>query len=144
MIGLQNTNIVSITPPAAIANNTSPATAEIDTKGFRWASIFVHLGATDIALTALKVTHSDTAGSGHADISGADFSVGSLLPTATDDNKFWVIHLDLRNKKRYLDLVATIGNGVAGAYLTAWAVLSDAEEAPNSATERGLANELFA
>lgn len=136
--------VVAITPPAAIVDNAAFTTTEIDTIGFAQLDIYVMLGALDIALAAFKVTQSDTAGSGHTDIDGADFSSDATLPAATADNNIYAIHIDLRGKKRYVDLVLTGGDGTSGTYACAWAVLSQAEEMPNTAAKRGLAVELFA
>ncbi len=144
MIASQTQKLVSITPPAAIVDNASFTTAEIDTLGYDYATIYVYLGATDIALTALKVTESDTAGSGHADVTGLVFGTStntagstSTLPSATDDNKFFAFEIDMRGRKRYLDLVATMGDGTVGGYLTAWAVLERADEMLKTAAARG-------
>lgn len=121
-----------ITPPAAISDNATLTTTEIDTIGYNYATIVVGIGATDIAMGSLKVTESDTAGSGHADITGADFSVApATVPSATDDNKFFVVNIDLRNgRKRYLDVTATTGNGTAGTYVCIWIELTRAQIAP--------------
>jgi hypothetical protein len=43
----------------------------------------------------------------------------------------------LRGRKRYIDLVATAGNGDAGTFLTAFALLSRAGDVGVSASERG-------
>ncbi len=43
----------------------------------------------------------------------------SALPTATDDNKCFKFEIDLRGRKRYLDLVATCGDGATGTFATA-------------------------
>ena len=143
MIRQQMEKLVSITPPAAIYDNASLTTASIDTLGYDYCTIYVYLGATDIAMTALKVQESDTDGN-YADVTGLVFGTSSntagstsTLPSATDDNKFFAFEIDLRGRKRYLDLVATCGDGTAGTYAAAWAVLSRAEEAPNTAAERG-------
>ncbi|MGB0973235.1 MAG: hypothetical protein ACPGVG_20115, partial [Mycobacterium sp.] len=53
---------VMVTAPAAIVDNASLTTAEIDTVGYDYARVLVILGATDIAMTALTVTESDTSG----------------------------------------------------------------------------------
>ena len=141
----KNCKLVTITPPAAIVNNASFTTAEIDTKGFRHMRIIAHLGATDIAMTALKATESDTSGSGHADITGAVFGTStdisgstSTLPSATDDNKFFVIDIDLRSRKRYIDVTATAGNGSTGTFLSIWAELYRGEATPVSMTNMGV------
>ena len=149
MVNAMNQKIVAITPPAAISDNASPTTASIDTKGWDWATIYVHFGAMDIAMAAFKLQQSDT-DSNYADITGANFSTGTLtdgtsaaLPSATADNGFWAFQVDLRAVKRYLDLVITTGDGAAGTYVTAWAVLSRGSAAPNTFAERGLAGEIL-
>jgi hypothetical protein len=137
-----NQKFVNVTPPAAIVDNASFTTAELDTLGFRFVTYLIVLGATDIAVAALKLTESDTAGSGHADVDGTDYSTDGTLPSATDDNKIFAIHVDLRGRKRYLDLTFTAGDGTAGTFGTVIAVLSDPEIMRSSATDRGLAAEL--
>lgn len=146
---IQDTKFVAITPPGAILDDTSATTAAVDTAGFNYATVVVLLGATDIALTALKLQHSDAAGSGYVDIDGADFNGDTdieggtaALPSGTDDNKFFVVEVDLRNKKRYLDLVATIGDGSSGAYFTAFAILSQSSLGLHTAADRGAASVL--
>lgn len=137
---------VSVTPPAAIVDNASLTTASIDTKGFAYARIFLYLGAMDIAMTALKVQESDD-DSSYSDVTGLVYGTStdiagstSALPTATDDNKCFVFEVDLKGRKRYLDLVATCGDGAAGTYVTAFALLSRAADGPVTKTERGFGN----
>ena len=125
---------VLVTPPGAILDNTSLTTAEIDTLGYSWLEFEVILGATDIALTAYKLTTSDTAGSGHADLSGAVGGTDFTLPTATSDNKVHTIWVNLLGKKRYFDSVITVGDGAAGGYFTAIARLHKGGQQPVSAT----------
>lgn len=137
MVKSQSQKVVQVIAPQAILDNNSWATAEIDTKGYRYCTIYFMLGALDVGITVLKVQESDTSGSGHADITGATFA--GALPSATDDNKIFAFFIDLRGRKRYLDLVATIGDGSSGGFATAWAVLERAEESPNTAAEQGLA-----
>ncbi len=144
MIPAQSQKVVSVTPPAAIINDASAVTAQIDTIGYDYAQYYIYLGATDIAMSALAVTESDTDGSGHGNITGLIFGTSvnsagstSALPTADDDNDLFCFDIDLRGRKRYLDLTATIGSGSAGTYFTAFCILSRAEEAPNTAAERG-------
>jgi len=73
---LQNTKLVSITPPAAIVDNASYTTASIDTQGWDYLQVVVYLGATDIAMTALKLQESDTDGS-YSDVTGLVFGTSS-------------------------------------------------------------------
>lgn len=138
--------LVVITPPAAIVNNGSYTTASVDTKGYDYLKVTVLLGASDIAMSALKLQESNDDGSvdSYADITGAVFGTStnmagstSALPSSSDDNKFFVFLVDLRGRERYIDLVATAGNGSTGTYLSAWAELYKAEALPSSTAELG-------
>src|SRR4051812_48989854 len=107
----------------------------IDTLGCADVEIICTLGATDIALTALKVQESDTKSSATALTSGADITntvmgtaandtgVTSTLPSATDDNKLFSFKIDLRGRKRYLLPVVTFGSGSTGGFMSILAVL---------------------
>lgn len=144
MIQATREKFVAITPPAAIVDNAAFTTAAIDTKGYRFLRILVHFGAMDIAMAALKLQESEDSGmSGAADISGTVGGTAFTLPSATADNTFVVFNVQLKgNRMRYIDLVATGGDGTAGTYMTAIAILSRGEEDPDSATDRGAAIEV--
>ena len=142
MNNLQNVKVVNVTPPAAIVDNASFATTTIDTLGFNKVAIYFQLGATDIAMTALKVQESDDSGmSGAADITGAVYGASGApaLPTATDDNKIFGFFIDLKGRKRYLDVVATAGDGSTGTFGACIAELYNGNVTSDDATERGLA-----
>jgi len=135
--------LVSVTPPAAIVDNAAYTTAEIDTAGYDYCRIVVYIGATDIAVAALQVTESDTSGSGYAAITESvvgtannDTGSASTLPSATDDNKFFVFDIDLRGRKRYLDLNLTAGDGSAGTFAAAYAELSRADIGDGKASDQ--------
>lgn len=143
---LQKAKIVKITPPQAIVDNDSWTTTSIDTLGFSHCDIVVHLGALDIAMVAMKVQESNDNGSSdaYADVTGLVFGtsntiagVASTLPAATDDNKFYLFSINLQGRDRYLDLVATGGDGAAGTYLTAFAILSNQDEQKYDAASLG-------
>ena len=149
MINAQQQKIVPVIPPGAIIDNTSPTVTVIDTLDFEWATIVVMLGATDIAMAALSLQQSDASGSGFAVITGADFATGkntdgstATLTSASDDNHFFAFQVDLRGKKRYLKLIATGGDGTAGAYISAFALLSRGHEVPDSMSKRGFTQEI--
>ena len=141
----QRRKFVSVTPPGAIVDNAAFTTATIDTKGYDYATIVVYLGDTDIAMTELKVQESDDSGmSGAADVTGLVWGTStnidgstSALPSANDDNKFQVAQIDLRGRKRYLDVSATAGNGTNGTYATILAILESGEVGPTSISECG-------
>lgn len=150
MIAALNKKIVTITPPAAISDNATLTTAEIDTAGWDYMEIITIMGATDIAMVTLKATESDTAGSGHADITGTIFGTSlndtgatSAVPSATDDNKFFGIGIDLRGRKRYIDVTAVTGDGTAGAFVTIIALLYRGKDAPRTAAEAGFDERLL-
>lgn len=128
---IQRAKFVQVIAPAAIVDDASFTTNAIDTAGYDYATIVFNLGATDIAMAALKVQESDASGSGYTDIDGLDANGdttidgdAAALPSATDDNNVIVFQVDLRGRKRYLDLVATAGNGSTGTYGSAIAILT--------------------
>jgi hypothetical protein len=141
--------LVAVTPPAAIVDNASLVTNVVDTAGFRFARIVLFLGATDIALTNLRVQEADAITNATTLTSGVDITdlvVGtattdaggaSALPSATADNTFQAFEIDLRGRRRYLKLIATVGDGAAGAFAAAWAELHRAEKLPITAAEKG-------
>ena len=149
---LQQVKQVLVTPPAAKVDAGSWTTATIDTLGFSKLSVYWILGDLDIAMTALKLQESNDSGmSGAGDITGAvygtsinpDTGSASALPTATDDNKVFAFHVDLKGRKRYIDVVATGGDGTTGAFATCIAFLYNGNETQDNATERGLAANLI-
>lgn len=140
----QKTKKLIVVSPAAIVDDASWTTNEIDTKDWDYAVIDVVIGATDIAMVALKVQESDVSGSGFSDITGLDMDGDTdidgntaALPAADDDDSIVSFEIDLRNRKRYLDLVATAGNGTAGTYLAAIVTLSRGDVTKVSASDRG-------
>lgn len=153
MIHAQATKILNVTPPVASVNNASALTATIDTLGFDYCSIYVNFGVMDAALTALKVQESDFANmSGAADVTGLVYGTStniagsvSALPASTNDNTVFGFDIDLKARKRYLDVVATVGAaGTTGAFATCNAILSRAEQSPTTAAQRGCAEILRA
>lgn len=144
MIQSQMEKVFAVTNPVAIVDNASWTTNEIDTLGFRYCTVYVMLGANDIAIAALKMQESDTSGSGMADITGLIFGTSnntggsaSTLPSATDDDLIFAFEIDMRGRKRYLDLVATNGDGTVGGFMAAWAVLTREEDGTATAAKRG-------
>ena len=143
---LNYTKLVSITPPAAInsSDNTAFTTAEIDTRGWDYLQVIVQLGATDAAIGSLAVTESDTSGSNHTNVTGLVWGTStniagstSTLPSSTNDNGFFVFEIDLRGRKRYIDLTVTTSDVTTGTFLYACGLLSRSKDAPTTAAERG-------
>ncbi len=142
-----NKNVVLLTPPAAIVDDAAFTTAALDTYGFDEAEIYVAFGAMDIAAVTLKVQESDDSGmSGAVDIVGTrvgtdanDTGSTSTLPSATSDNTIFKFEIDLRGRKRYLDVSLTGGNGSAGTFAVVWAELLRGEQSPTTAAQKGCA-----
>lgn len=152
MNNLQNAKPFLVTSPAAIVDNASFTTNTIDTLGFAKLAVYWICGATDIAMTALKLTESNDSGmSGATDIAGAVYGTSvnpdtgstSSLPSATDDNKIFGFFVDLSARKRYIDLVATAGDGATGTFGACVAVLYNGDVTTDNATERNLAANLI-
>ena len=143
MNALQNVKVVNVTPPAAIKDAASFSTTSIDTAGYGKLAVYFSLGATDIAMTALKLQESDD-DSSYNDISGCTYGASGspALPTSDDDNKVFGFFVNLAGRKRYIDVVATAGDGATGTYGSCIAVLYNGEGI-NSATERGLVANLI-
>lgn len=142
---IQRAKFVQVIAPVAIVDDASWTTNEIDTLDFDYLTVVVNIGATDIAMAALKMQASDTSGSGFADVTGLDMDGdtdidgnAAALPSATDDNNLVVFQVDLRtNNKRYWDLVATAGNGTSGTFASAVAILTKGAVAPTSVSDMG-------
>ena len=144
--------LIVMAQPAAVINNQAVSSTPLDCIGFEYAEIIVYLGATDIAMTALKLQQSDALTGGGAlsnpsDVTGTVFGTdvddtGSIapLPSAASDNKIFKFEVDLRGTKRFLNVACTIGNGAAGAYVTIVAELGRGTKTPLSAAEKGCAN----
>jgi len=143
-IELQKLKIHRFFNPQAIVDNASWTSTCLDTAGLDGVWVIVTFGAMDIAMAALKVQESDTLSSATAlssgtDITGADFSVSPLtLPSATADDTSVAVYIPIVGaRKRYLNVIATGGNGAAGTYAAAFAICTP-KIVPDTATERGL------
>ena len=143
MIHSQANKFAAMIVPASI-NDATATEIELDTLGFDYCTIYVYFGAMAAAMTALSVKEGDTSGSYDStaiaaygttdDIAGST----SALPTASDDGKCFMFDIDLKGRKRYLELTAT---GAAGANLIgAFALLSRADNGPVTAADRGAGN----
>lgn len=141
---MQHTKYVTVIDPAAIVDDASWSTNEVDTQGYDYATIIFHYGTSDVALAALSITESDTSSSGHSNVTGLVVGTSdnidgdtSSLPGATDDDDMVVFEIDLRARKRYLDMTATAGDGTSGTYASAICILSRANDVPVSVSDRG-------
>ncbi|MCC6679872.1 MAG: hypothetical protein IT445_03120 [Phycisphaeraceae bacterium] len=95
-------------------------------QGARGVLFVIALGATDIALASLIVKQSPTADSTTALSATGLLTVkdATTKPTADDDNNIALIYVPMSKwTLRYLQIQATAGNGSAGTYLSAIAII---------------------
>lgn len=137
MIHAQDAKAVIAAGPDLLDNESATAVA-IDTYGFDYLTLYSLIGATDIAMSALKLTECDTEGGSYTDVPGAGISP---LPTATDDSKVFGWYVTLIGRKRFFKIVATAGDGTAGVNFAALALLTRARKGTSNAAERGLAGQ---
>lgn len=113
----------------------APQTITADTTVFVYRNAFdtagmcdsvtfdIILGATDGALSALKIQESDTLSSATALDTPSDIVVfgtttGATLPSATNDNTVCSVTIPWRaGRKRYCHVAATTGDVTAGTFL---------------------------
>ena len=133
----------------ALVDNASFTSTCLDTAGLDGVLVVFSTGEQiDADMTALKVQESDTLSSATAlssgtDISGADFSVSPLtLPVSSNGTKksFGVFIPIVGARKRYINVIATAGNGSVGTYAEAKGFCTP-KIVPDSASERGLAQQ---
>jgi len=107
--------------------------------GISYASAVVQVGNLAIAITTLKVQTSDD-NSTWVDLTGAAFTA----PTASDDNKIYTCHIKCNGNplvRRYLRV--TVTGGAAATLISSVWLGSRAVQGPSSATEAGVAEQLF-
>jgi hypothetical protein len=116
-------------------SSVNPTESYVDTLGFDSALVLISLGATGASgISALKLQESDASGSGYTDIvdfdgdsTYTDIEGGTLaLPGAGNDDEVWVVHIDLRGRKRYLQCV--VDSATNASVLGVTAVLGRAGE----------------
>jgi len=131
----------SVTKAAASVAANATHSHEIDTAGFKYASIDVifspFTAATSAYASVLKVQESDASGSGQADVTGLSITAGAGATTGANVGAVARFNIDLRGRKRYLTVVTSPGNTVAVATS---ARLSKAEQHAVTATESGVNN----
>lgn len=150
MINTQNHKHVGIVFPQAIKDNTefvgSKGSTPVSVNAQEWDNldIYVMFGAMDIKMATMKLWESDDDAT-YTAVTGGNFGSPDILPTATDDNHTFAWHVNLSNgsRKKYYQVELIPGDGAAGTFATAWAVLSRAKATPSTAAGRGLTAELF-
>ncbi len=142
MLDLQSCKFVSVVPPISVAGGANATIVNVvDTKGFRAVALKVNaglLGANGVTVIQWQESH-ESNGANAVNITGANHT--ALVDA--DDNKIICTFLNnLGTRRRYLTALITVGSTNA-CLLSAEAILYRAEETPNTATERGLAEQKF-
>jgi hypothetical protein len=131
----------SVVKAAASVAASATHSHEIDTAGFKFASIDVvyspFTATTSAYASVCKVQESDVAGSLQTDITGLSVTAGAGATTGANVGAVARFNVDLRGRKRYLTVVTSPGNTVA--VVTA-ARLSKAEQHAVTASESGVNN----
>ena len=131
----------SVVKAAASVAASATHSHEIDTAGFKYASIDVIYSpftATTAAYASVcKVQESDASGSGQADVTGLSITAGAGSTTGAVVGAVARFNIDLRGRKRYLTVVTSPGNTVA---IVTNARLAKAEQHAGTATEGGVNN----
>lgn len=127
----------------SVATNAT-ATANIDTRGYRYLSVDIQLdsaAAVSSNPATLKLSESDdTVVSNFADIAAfvGDGASGFTIPDAdTDDPQLVRFNVDLRGRKRYIRLTLTPAG--AAQQVAANYHMSRADLGPTSASDAGCA-----
>lgn len=119
-------------------NGTAATDTEVDTKGWNFIEFIFITGLIGAAnFDSIKLQHSDTSGSGEADITGA------TLTTVGDSSDGLIFRISMPlggTVKRYIS--AVIDPGAVACLVCAVYRLSRGNEAPSSATERGLSQDV--
>ena len=138
MIEAQNIREVKILDPISVAGGGTATTTEVDTLGYQYALVRVHSGLVGAnGVTTLQITMGNTSGS-LSNLSGGAFT--ALVDA--NDGIFLHAYIDLRGKGRYLNMVLT--NGATNpSLLEASCILFRAESTPNTATARGVLEQLI-
>lgn len=145
-------NYVQAVAPVS-ANGAAFTSTVIDTRGFRYLEFLACFGSIGANVAALKVQEADaitnaTTLTSGVDVPGtvvgtsaADTGTTSTLPVASTDNgKVWKFEIDLKGRRRYLQIQCTAGAGAT--LLAAIAKLSRAENTPTTAAQKGAAQVL--
>jgi len=146
MIAAQEQKIVVLSQPGAALDNAAATVSAIDTLEWDYLTIYAILGATDAALTVLKLTESDASGSGYVDIPETVYGASGnpALPNALADNSVYGFFLNLANNRcRYIKPAAAVADGSVGGYVTIVAILSRGKTVPSDDASRGLAQGIY-
>lgn len=123
-------------PPQSI-NGTDTYTSAMDTAGMSEICVLFMYGVSTAAMDNLALYECETSGGTYTAVTGGGFSV---MPSATDDNKCYAVYVKIGAHARYLKLRVDPG---AAATLVGVVGIGLPNITPNTATERGLADQII-
>lgn len=138
---MNNSGDKSVTKAAASVAANATHSHEIDTAGYKYATIDViyspFTAATAAFASVCKVQEHDVTGTGQTDVTGLSITAGAGSTTGAAVGAVARFNVDLRGRKRYLTVTTSPGNTVA---IVSNARLSKAEQAGVTASEVGVNN----
>lgn len=146
MIPIQSTKTVLMTPPQLKDDGDLASNTYVDTLGYAHLRVIIATGTMDEALgstaegTAVYLEECDTTDGSYDSLSSTPGALLADAIAATEDDSIFIIDLDLRGRKRYIEVNAPhAGNGTTGVNACIIGILSKAQIHPDSATEAGAA-----
>lgn len=142
---VQQLEVFPAIPPTAIKDDAAFVSRAIDVADADYMEFHVNIGATDVAMAALKVMESDTL-TNATTLGGTPAEVVDVTtkPGATADDSIWIVGVKCHGRKRYLQLQATAGDGTAGTFMAATAVVRRSGTRSSTAAARGVAYAQYA
>lgn len=144
MVPIQSTKVGIMLAPMLVSDVTVTGNTYIDTLGYAHLRVLFISGTNDetfgstSATTAPYLEECDTTDGSYSSLSSTPGAVLSDYIRAADDNKVFCIDLDLRGRKRYIEVNTPIcGNGTTGVNICILGILSKAQIHPDSASEGG-------
>lgn len=135
----QNAKFGNAIAAGPLSSNDTAVGTYIDTLGYGHLTLIFKLGTTTTDMTAIKLQESDTT-SNFADITGAALTGATF--SATSDGSIGIIDLPLDGtRKRYIN--AVFDPGAAATIMDGTFILTQANQSPNSDTERGVLQSVF-
>lgn len=138
MIHSQNTKVVSLITPQSVATNAT-ASATVNCVGFRYAEVQLHLATQTAGNTDTLVRVSESDGTTYA--THADLALTTVAPDTSSAQIYkWLVDLRKRKKNLKIEYTPSGTARIASAVVT----LSKAEQAPTSASLRGVTAQVVA
>ena len=142
MKAIQNMKFAQAIYPQSLNNGTATA-VEVDATGANHATFVFPVGASAGNISVSKVQYATTSGGSLTDVPSGAITADTIDSDA--DNTIHVVHVDLSDKSIGNFLKVTLTEDNTGAVLIGClCILSELNDGPTSASERGLTTEVYA